>query len=65
MQAVSPDWLISIFRSTFPELAAMPDGELSHRVATVEHERDAAMYLLHEQLSDEMRTQAGSSDFPF
>jgi hypothetical protein len=65
MQVTPPDWLMSIFRSVFPELAAMPDSELSLRVARFEHERDDADCLLHEQMKGRMRPQAGSDDVPF
>jgi hypothetical protein len=49
--------MVSIFRSAFPELAAMADDELARRVAAVEKERDTVGHLIHLQSRGRGREQ--------
>lgn len=61
-----PDWMVSIFRSAFPELAAMSDDELARRVAAVEAERDTVGHLVHIQARGRAREPFREvEEFPF
>lgn len=66
MNQTLPNWMVSIFRSAFPELAAMSDDELAQRIAALEQDRDDIACVLRADSVARHREQAGKeSEFPF